>query len=64
MTAALHGVVRWLVELEWLTVAAWMLTLGCLGCAILDSYTSLCVDGATLGRIGSASEQGNQAERG
>jgi hypothetical protein len=55
MTTSIQALLRWLVELEWLTVAAWVLTLGCLGCAILDSYTSLCVDGATLGRIGSAS---------
>jgi hypothetical protein len=30
------------------------ITLGCLGCAILDSYTSLCVVGGSLGHIGSA----------
>jgi hypothetical protein len=38
-----------------LTSCAWVLTLGCLGCAIVDSYTSLCVDGGTLGRVGDAS---------
>jgi hypothetical protein len=46
-------VVLWLAQLDWLTAAAWVLTLGCLGCAILDSYTSLCVVGGTLGHIGS-----------
>jgi hypothetical protein len=47
--------VGWLAGLDWLTVAAWLLTLGCLGAAVLDSYTSLCVVGGTLGHIGSAS---------
>jgi hypothetical protein len=42
-----------LSQVDWLTDSAWMLTLGCLGCAILDSYTSLCVVGGNLGHIGS-----------
>jgi hypothetical protein len=42
-----------LARTDWLTTAAWLLTLGCLGCAILDSYTSLCVVGGSLGHIGS-----------
>jgi hypothetical protein len=44
----------WLTQLDWLTDAAWLLTLTCLGCAILDSYTSLCVVGGSLGHIGTA----------
>jgi hypothetical protein len=51
---AVVDLVGWLAGLDWLTTAAWLLTLGCLGAAILDSYTSLCVVGGTLGHIGSA----------
>jgi hypothetical protein len=51
---AVRDLTAWLAGLDWLTDAAWVLTLGCLGCAILDSYTSLCVVGGSLGHIGSA----------
>ncbi len=51
---AVRDLAGWLARLDWLTDAAWILTLGCLGCAILDSYTSLCVVGGSLGHIGSA----------
>ncbi len=51
---AVADLASWLAELDWLTAAAWVLTLGCLGCAILDSYTSLCVVGGSLGHVGSA----------
>jgi hypothetical protein len=50
VVAALAG---WLGGLDWLTVAASLLTVGCLGAAVLDSYTSLCVVGGSLGHIGS-----------
>jgi hypothetical protein len=49
-----HDLAAWVASLDWLTDAAWVLTLGCLGAAILDSYTSLCVVGGSLGHIGSA----------
>jgi hypothetical protein len=51
---AVGDLAAWLGGLDWLTDAAWVLTLGCLGCAILDSYTSLCVVGGSLGHVGSA----------
>jgi hypothetical protein len=51
----IRGIAAWLSTIDWLTDAAWLLTLGCLGCAILDSYTSLCVVGGSLGHIGSTS---------
>lgn len=52
--AAVADASAWATGLDWLTIAAWLLTLICLGCAILDSYTSLCVVGGTLGHIGQA----------
>jgi hypothetical protein len=45
--------VLWLASLDWLTIGAFLLTIGSFLGAVLDSYTSLCVIGATQGHIGS-----------
>jgi hypothetical protein len=44
--------VLWLARLDWLTIGAFLLTIGSFLGAVLDSYTSLCVIGATQGHIG------------
>jgi hypothetical protein len=44
----------WVLGLGWLTVSAGLLSFVCLACALLDSYTSQCVIGGTLGHIGQA----------
>jgi hypothetical protein len=50
---AVAALARWLAGLDWLTAGAFLLTIGSFLGAVLDSYTSLCVIGATQGRIGS-----------
>lgn len=53
--AAPSALLIWVFAHGWLTVSAWLLTFTCLGCALLDSYTSQCVIGGTVGHIGQAS---------
>jgi hypothetical protein len=52
---AARDVVRDVASLDWLTGGAFLLTIGSFLGAVLDSYTSLCVIGATQGHIGSMS---------
>ncbi len=50
---AARDIVRDVAGLDWLTAGAFLLTIGSFLGAVLDSYTSLCVIGATQGHIGS-----------
>lgn len=52
---AVSDLAAWLAALDWLTAGAFVLTIGSFLSAVLDSYTSLCLIGATQGHIGTVS---------